>query len=66
MHPEYAENNPVSIILAFNHFEITHNGACVPVSRQDSYLLGFEDYYSGGMGTELTYFISIWSPYISI
>ena len=33
-----AEDTVVSIILAFNNFEITHNGACVLTCRQDSYL----------------------------
>ena len=42
-----ADDTAVSIILAFNHFEINHNGACVPTSRQDSYLPDFVDYYSG-------------------
>ena len=41
-----AETNPVSIILAVNHCEITHNGACVPTSRQDAYLADAVDYYS--------------------
>ena len=44
MHPE---DTPVSIILAFNHFERTHNGDFVPTSRQDSYLTDVA-YYSGG------------------
>ena len=42
-----AEDNPVSIIFVFNHSDITHNGACVPTSRQHSYLPDFVDYYSG-------------------
>ena len=39
-----SEDTPESIILAFNHIEITHNGACVPTNRQDSYLPDFVYY----------------------
>ena len=42
------QKTTASIILVFNHLDITYNGACVPTSRQHSYLLDFVDYYSGG------------------
>ena len=42
-----AEDTLVSIILAFNHFAITHNCTFVPTSRQYSYLPDFVDYTSG-------------------
>ena len=46
-----AENTPVSIILAFNHFDIIHNGACVPTNtcKQDSCLPDLVDCYCSGI-----------------